>query len=156
MAFPGFLGHPRKPAVGHASLHKPRPAGLRNRSPHETFPSVVVKADPMSGEDQQGWPKFAVPAAETKSIRHACRYISSTVLVGVLCAAPAAAGISPAAYREVGVFASKDARLPLDAVVTDEGGRRRTLAGLVSRASVLVFADFTCTTLCGPIVEFAA
>jgi protein SCO1/2 len=110
----------------------------------------------MSGEDQQGWRGFAVSAAETKDTRHAWRYISSIILAAFFWAAPVAAGISPAAYRDIGVFAPHDARLPLDAVVTDEAGRRLTLAKLVSRTSVLVFADFTCTTLCGPIVEFAA
>jgi protein SCO1/2 len=46
--------------------------------------------------------------------------------------------------------------VPLEAMVTNEDGRRQTLAELISKPSVLVFADFTCTTLCGPIMEFVA
>lgn len=46
--------------------------------------------------------------------------------------------------------------MPLDAVVTKESGCRQALVELISKPSVLVFADFTCSTLCGPIVEFVA
>jgi protein SCO1/2 len=64
------------------------------------------------------------------------------------------AAISPRDYAEIGVATAADAAVPLDAMVIGEDGRARRLADLVSLPTVLVFADYTCTTLCGPIVAF--
>jgi protein SCO1/2 len=66
----------------------------------------------------------------------------------------ATAGISPRDYEDVGVAVNADAAVPLDAVVVDDRQQRRTLSDLISRPTVLVFADYTCTTLCGPVVAF--
>ena len=46
--------------------------------------------------------------------------------------------------------------VPAGSMVRDEHGRLLDLAALIRQPSVLVFADYTCTTLCGPIVAFAA
>jgi protein SCO1/2 len=40
--------------------------------------------------------------------------------------------------------------------VTDGRGYVRDLRTLISRPTVLVFADYTCTNLCGPVVAFVA
>jgi protein SCO1/2 len=40
--------------------------------------------------------------------------------------------------------------------MVDESGRTRSFGQLILRPSILVFADYTCTTLCGPIVAFVA
>jgi len=69
---------------------------------------------------------------------------------------PAQARITPADYGNVGVTLSPGAAAPAAAVVTDENGQRHALGDLVSRPTVLVFADYTCRTLCGPIVAFVA
>jgi protein SCO1 len=70
---------------------------------------------------------------------------------------PAAAGITPQDYANVGIAPTPDAAVPLDATVIDGGGRSRVLDELIiSRPTVLVFADYNCTTLCGPIVSFVA
>jgi protein SCO1 len=82
--------------------------------------------------------------------------LRALALLAGLVPLPATAGISPQDYAEVGVAAPADAAAPLDATVIDEGGQRRVLGDLVSRPTVLVFADYTCTTLCGPIVAFVA
>ena len=74
----------------------------------------------------------------------------------LMSALPAAAGISPQDYRNVGVSPIAGASVPLDVAVIDEGARRHRLGELISHPSVLVFADYTCTTLCGPIVAFVA
>jgi protein SCO1/2 len=66
------------------------------------------------------------------------------------------AAIAPEDYRRVGVAVPAGAALPLDAVVVDERGKRRPLRELIAKPTVLVFADYTCTTLCGPIVAFVA
>jgi protein SCO1/2 len=64
------------------------------------------------------------------------------------------ARISPADYSKVGVTLPGNAALPLDSIVTDLAGRQHRLADFVSRPTVLVFADYTCRTLCGPILDF--
>jgi protein SCO1/2 len=49
------------------------------------------------------------------------------------------------------------ARLPLSATLPDATGAWRTLAGaLGGRPTVLVFADYSCRSLCGPILAIAA
>lgn len=68
----------------------------------------------------------------------------------------AMAGVAPRDYDDVGVSVSADAAVPLDAMVLDDSGQRHALSDLISRPTVLVFADYTCTTLCGPIVDFVA
>jgi protein SCO1/2 len=66
------------------------------------------------------------------------------------------ARLAPADYREVRVSVPPDAAIPKVAKVTDEHGTVRRLRDLVTRPTVLVFADYTCRTLCGPIVAFVA
>jgi protein SCO1/2 len=66
------------------------------------------------------------------------------------------AHVAPQAYANVGVFVPDGATVPLDAIVTDEGGQRRALRTLISKPTVLIFTDYTCTTLCGPIIAFVA
>ena len=45
-------------------------------------------------------------------------------------------------------------QFPLAAVVTGDDGRPHSLHELITRPTVLVFADYTCRTLCGPILDF--
>jgi protein SCO1/2 len=73
-----------------------------------------------------------------------------------LATSPAGATLAPQDYQDAGVSLPANAAVPADAPVTDENGRARTMGELISRPSVLVFADYTCTTLCGPIVAFVA
>jgi protein SCO1/2 len=68
----------------------------------------------------------------------------------------AAARPSPADYQAVGISIPRDAGLPLSATVTDETGNVRPLGALIAQPTVLVFADLTCRTLCGPTVAFVA
>jgi protein SCO1/2 len=68
--------------------------------------------------------------------------------------APAAARILPVDYRYVGVSVPEGAAAPLDTVVVDESGKPQTLHAFVTHPTVLVFADYTCRTLCGPILDF--
>lgn len=81
----------------------------------------------------------------------AMAFAAAMVLSGTL---PAHAGITPKEYADIGVTLPAKATVPLAAVVTDENGGRKTLRDLISRPTVLVFADYTCTTLCGPIIDF--
>jgi protein SCO1/2 len=76
------------------------------------------------------------------------------VVASLLFAGSAGARISPADYDKVGVTLPNNAALPLTATVTDLGGQQHRLADFVSKPTVLVFADYTCRTLCGPILDF--
>ena len=57
-------------------------------------------------------------------------------------------------YRDVGISTPANASVPLSARVVDVSGQPHNLNELISRPTVLVFADFTCRTLCGPVVDF--
>src|SRR3954449_6848475 len=66
----------------------------------------------------------------------------------------AAYGFTLEDYRATGVDMPPEATVPRDAVVIDESGQSRNFRELITNPSVLVFADYTCRTLCGPIVAF--
>jgi len=72
-------------------------------------------------------------------------------------AAPAKAGIVDIEIRKVEAAPAPNATLPLDLGFVDESGRASTLrAAIAGLPSVLIFADYTCRTLCGPALEFTA
>jgi protein SCO1/2 len=69
----------------------------------------------------------------------------------------ARADFSRAALDQIAADPTPHAKLPLDASFVDEDGTPRTLGdALGGKPSVLIFADYTCRTLCGPILAFAA
>lgn len=82
----------------------------------------------------------------------------SVVLIGFLALTPVgtatSAHVTPAEYREAGITLPVQAALPFSPIVTDTFGKHRRLGDLVRRPTVLIFADFTCRTLCGPILAF--
>jgi protein SCO1/2 len=72
-------------------------------------------------------------------------------------ASTARADFSRAALAAIAAEPKPDAQLPLDARFTDAMGTARTLGDAIdSTPAVVVFADYTCRTLCGPILAFAA
>ena len=71
-------------------------------------------------------------------------------------ASAALARITPQDYARTGVTAPPDAALPKERTVTDEQGHPRRLGEIVTGPTVLLFADYTCRTLCGPTVAFVA
>jgi len=79
-------------------------------------------------------------------------------LLLLLCASGAAqASFSQTQLESVFVDAKPNAQLPLAQRFVDEKGLPLTLSeALDNRPAVVVFADYTCTTLCGPILAFAA
>jgi protein SCO1/2 len=77
----------------------------------------------------------------------------------ILLGAPAVsrAAFTQAQLAAVYVDAKPNAQLPLAASFVDLSGHRLSLADAIgNRPAVVVFADYTCTTLCGPILAFAA
>ncbi len=71
--------------------------------------------------------------------------------------APARADVTAAQLESVSAAPRPGAALPLDLAFVDDAGASRTLrAALGATPAVLIFADYTCRTLCGPILDFAA
>jgi len=71
--------------------------------------------------------------------------------------AVAHAGLTQQQLGAVYADPTPDAQLPLSVQFTDTAGKRITLGEAVDgKPAVVVFADYTCTTLCGPILAFAA
>ncbi|HET7848193.1 MAG TPA: SCO family protein [Pseudolabrys sp.] len=66
-------------------------------------------------------------------------------------------GFSRSELGKVAATPAPDAQLPLTTRFADQGGKRLTLGQAIgTRPAVLIFADYTCTNLCGPILAFAA
>jgi protein SCO1/2 len=71
--------------------------------------------------------------------------------------AGAQAGLTQAALDGVAAAPLSDAALPLGLRFSDESGQPRTLGDvLAGKPAILVFADYTCRTLCGPVLTFVA
>lgn len=65
------------------------------------------------------------------------------------------AGVSRAALDAVYVDPPPGAALPLNVEFSDDRGQVRSLhSALAGRPAVVVFADYTCRTLCGPVLDF--
>jgi protein SCO1/2 len=78
-------------------------------------------------------------------------------LLLLLTASSAQADFSRAALEKIAADPKPDAQLPLAVSFTDVHGDARTLREAIgSTPAVVVFADYTCHTLCGPILAFAA
>lgn len=81
--------------------------------------------------------------------------VAVLLLLGGLAAARA--DVSAAALDEIAAAPQPNAQLPLDVRFVDARGAPRTLRqAFGGTPAVLVFADYTCRTLCGPILAFAA
>jgi protein SCO1 len=66
------------------------------------------------------------------------------------------ARVSAADYGNVGASSPANASVPLAIRINDAEGNPRPLSELISQPTVLLFADYTCHTLCGPVVAFVA
>ena len=69
----------------------------------------------------------------------------------------AQAGLVTAALQEVGISPPAGARVPLESRWTGETGTASTLGEAIGgRPALLIFADYTCSTLCGPVLTFVS
>lgn len=76
---------------------------------------------------------------------------------GPMLAGPARAAVTPAMLEAVGVHLPPDATLPLATPFRDDAGRPTTLgAAMGGKPTALVFADYTCATLCAPALAMTA
>ena len=86
--------------------------------------------------------------------------MTRTLLAAILLLASlsgARADFSRAALDAIAAAPAPNAQLPRDARFTDAQGAARTLGEAVGGTpAVVVFVDYTCRTLCGPILAFAA
>lgn len=83
--------------------------------------------------------------------------VFAALIVWFALAAPAQAGLTPADLNKISATPAPGAALPLNLTFVDEAGRARPLADAFGgKPAVLIFADYTCHTLCGPILDFAA
>lgn len=79
--------------------------------------------------------------------------MKKVVLLILLCLWPVAAtaALTPAALNSAGVSLPANAVLPLILVAPDLSGQRRSIASvLAGKPGFVLFADYTCKTLCGP------
>ena len=86
--------------------------------------------------------------------------MSSIILMLVLIlgfGGSASAGFNTAELDGIAAEPKAGAAVPMDLSFTDEAGQPATLGtAIAGRPAVLIFADYTCRTLCGPILSFAA
>ena len=86
----------------------------------------------------------------------------AAAFIGVLalCAAapmPAMAAFTTTQLAALSATPPPNAALPLQLGFRDENGKPLTLAAAIGGVpAIVIFADYTCHTLCGPILEFAA
>ncbi|MGN6746981.1 MAG: SCO family protein [Xanthobacteraceae bacterium] len=82
----------------------------------------------------------------------ACLVAAATLMTVI----PAQAHFTASQLAEISAAPPTDAGLPLGLTFRDDSGRTTTIAtALADRPAVLIFADYTCRTLCGPILAFA-
>src|ERR1041384_6162055 len=82
---------------------------------------------------------------------------SLVVAFGLLLASASAAypELTASNHKEVGLRPIPEARVPIETHWTDESGKSISLGqAMAGRPTILIFADYTCTTLCGPILSF--
>jgi protein SCO1 len=82
---------------------------------------------------------------------------SVVIAFGLLVASASAAypALTASNLNDVGIRPAPEARVPLETHWTDEFGKSISLAqAMAGRPTILIFADYTCTTLCGPILSF--
>jgi protein SCO1 len=83
--------------------------------------------------------------------------VAALLLLLVAGGSGAEAGVSQAVLDDTAVEPRPDAALPLGLRFLDESAQSRKLGDvLAGKPAILVFADYTCRTLCGPVLTFVA
>jgi protein SCO1 len=84
------------------------------------------------------------------------KHLAALGLTLLILQAPASAAFTAAELDPISAAPAPGAALPLRLGFIDESGRPTTLAqALAGKPAVVIFADYTCHTLCGPILDFA-
>lgn len=85
--------------------------------------------------------------------------MNKILLLIALCLWPVAAiaALTPAALNSAGVYLPANAVLPLNLVAPDLSDQRRSFASVFAgKPGFVIFADYTCKTLCGPALVLLA
>lgn len=83
------------------------------------------------------------------------RAMVAAILAGLILVPPASADFTRTQLGAIAASPAPNAALPLDLKFNDENGRPTTITKAIGGVPALViFADYTCHTLCGPILEF--
>ena len=90
-----------------------------------------------------------------RGTRTIARVLGVATLIVTLVPTAARANFTPAQLSQIAATPSPNASLPLELSFQDENGRATTIGNAIGGVpAVVIFADYTCRTLCGPIVEF--
>ena len=85
------------------------------------------------------------------------KFFAAVIALSVVSIAPGLAATPRAQLDAVKADPGPDATIPMSISFADDTGTKRTLgAAIGGTPAVLVFADYTCTNLCGPILAFVA
>jgi protein SCO1/2 len=85
------------------------------------------------------------------------RAIMLTIMLAVASITPARANFTSAQLAQIAATPPPHAVLPPALIFQDENARPVTIKQAIGGVpAVVIFADYTCRTLCGPIVEFTA
>lgn len=89
--------------------------------------------------------------------RSAVHAVAAALMLMVAIASGAHAGVTQAVLDDVAVEPPPDAAVPPDLQFLDEHAQPRRFADILDgKPAVVVFTDYTCRTLCGPLLSFAA
>lgn len=70
---------------------------------------------------------------------------------------PARASLTAAVLHQIGVEAPAEARVPIAVQLRDDAGGLRTLQQVIGgHPAIMIFADYTCQSLCGAVLTMAA
>jgi protein SCO1/2 len=106
----------------------------------------------MATTELRSSPSVSVPA--TMEI---CMRVALAALLVVVLSFPAQASLVKQLLNDIGIDPPPGAQLPLDASWQDEHGAELTLRkAIVGKPALVLFADYTCSTLCGPSLAFVA
>jgi protein SCO1 len=83
--------------------------------------------------------------------------VAAIAACAMVLASPAFAALTKADLDAVGLHPPENAKVPLALWLTESDGRRVTLQTITaSKPTLLVLVDFTCHTICGPILSIVA
>src|SRR5260370_322537 len=135
---------------GHGHYREPRRTGLR-----AIPPLGPATAGPTAAGAQQATNGARAILRNVSAGGKALIIVAALLLLLVAGGASCHAGITQAVLDDVAVERRPDAALPLGLRFLDESAQPRTLSDvLAGKPAILVFADYSCRTLCGTVLTF--
>jgi protein SCO1 len=95
--------------------------------------------------------------ASIRAVGRLPNILAALLMLLIAGGARAEAGVTQAVLDDIAVEPRANAALPLGLRFVDENAQPRTLGDVLEgKPAILVFADYTCRTLCGPVLTFVA